>query len=146
MLDDEAGKEMALLKTLGLSSGESKVYLSLLSKSEGEMVDKVVTAFGIPANLAEDALKSLSDKGLVKISSNRVEVIQPRTVLQKILEEKNVDMAGYDIPHPLASNAVIYVRTRGSVKPEQVLRNALENARQTNKEFAKEFARALREK
>jgi DNA-directed RNA polymerase subunit L len=67
-------------------------------------------------------------------------------VQKKILEEKNVDMAGYDIPHPLASNAVIYVRTKGSVKPEHVLRNALENARQTNKEFGREFAKALSEK
>jgi len=82
------GKEMELLKTLGLSSGESKVYLRLLAQPEGEMVDKVVTAFGIPAAIAEDSLKSLSDKGLVKVSSNRVEVIQPRTVLQRILDER----------------------------------------------------------
>jgi DNA-directed RNA polymerase subunit L len=32
---------------------------------------------------------------------------------KKLLEEKSVDMAGYDIPHPLASNPVIYVRTKG---------------------------------
>lgn len=87
-LFEDSGKEMELLKTLGLSSGESKVYLRLLSQPEGEMLDKVVTTFGIPAAIAEDSLKSLSDKGLVKISSNRVEVVQPRTVLQKILEER----------------------------------------------------------
>ena len=65
---------------------------------------------------------------------------------KKILEEKNVDMAGYDIPHPMTPNAVIYVRTKGTVKPEQVLRSALGNAREMNKEFNKEFARALKEK
>jgi len=65
---------------------------------------------------------------------------------KKILEEKNVDMAGYDILHPMTPNAVIYVRTKGSVKPEQVLRNALGNAREMNKEFSKELARALKEK
>ena len=74
--------------SLGLSAGESKVYLKLLTQPEGEMLDKVVTAFGIPTPIAEDALKSLSDKGLVKISSNRVEVIQPRLVLQKILDQR----------------------------------------------------------
>jgi DNA-directed RNA polymerase subunit L len=69
------------------------------------------------------------------------------SILQKkLLEEKNTDMAGYDIPHPLASNAVIYLRTKGAVKPEQVLRNAIENMRELNKEFSKEFARALKEK
>lgn len=87
LLEDDA-KEMQSLKTLGLSSGESKVYLRLLSQPEGELLDKVVTAFGIPAAIAEDSLKSLADKGLVKISSNRVEVIQPRTVLKRILDQR----------------------------------------------------------
>ena len=68
-------------------------------------------------------------------------------LLQKeILEEKGVDMAGYDIPHPLTPNAVIYVRTKGTAKPEQVLRDAIENARGMNKEFGKELVRALKEK
>ncbi|OFX15110.1 hypothetical protein A3K71_01540 [archaeon RBG_16_50_20] len=83
---DESGKEMGLLNALGLSNGESKVYLRLLAQPEGEMLDKIVTAFGIPAAEAEDSLKSLADRGLVKISSNRVQVVQPRVVLQRILE------------------------------------------------------------
>jgi len=65
---------------------------------------------------------------------------------KKILEEKGVDLAGYDIPHPLTPNAIIYVRTKGTAKPEQILRDALENARGMNKEFSKELARALKEK
>ncbi len=87
-MPEDDSKEMKLLKTLGLSSGESKVYLKLLTQPEGEMLDKIVTAFGIPAAIAEDSLKSLADKGLVKISSNRVEVVQPRAILQRILEER----------------------------------------------------------
>jgi sugar-specific transcriptional regulator TrmB len=79
---------MNLLVSLGLSAGEARVYLKLLAQPEGEMLDKVVTAFGIPTPIAEDALKSLSDKGLVKVSSNRVEVVQPRMVLQKILDHR----------------------------------------------------------
>ncbi len=68
-------------------------------------------------------------------------------VLQKkILEEENVDLAGYDIPHPMTPNAIIYIRTKGTVKPEQVLRAALGSARQMNKEFSKELARAVKEK
>ncbi len=86
MFDD--GKEVKLLESLGLTAAESKVYLKLLSQPGGEMVEKVVTAFGIPAIIAQDALKSLTDKGLVKISSNRVEVIQPRLVLRKILDQR----------------------------------------------------------
>lgn len=81
-------REMDLLVSLGLSAGESRVYLKLLAQPEGEMLDKVVTAFGIPTPIAEDALKSLSDKGLVKVSSNRVEVIQPRLAIQKVLDQR----------------------------------------------------------
>jgi sugar-specific transcriptional regulator TrmB len=87
-LFNENSKETQLLKSLGLSGGESAIYLKLLSQSEGEMLDRVVTAFGVPADIAEDALKALADKGLVKIQSNRVEVVQPRIVLQRILEHR----------------------------------------------------------
>ncbi len=65
-------------------------------------------------------------------------------VQKRLLEDENVDLAGYDMPHPLASNSVIYVRTKGSVKPESVLRNALEKARRINKDFGKEFENALK--
>jgi DNA-directed RNA polymerase subunit L len=68
-------------------------------------------------------------------------------LLQKeLLEDANVDLAGYDIPHPLASNPIIYVRTKGKVKPEQVLRNAIEKTRTINKEFGKELTKSLKEK
>jgi DNA-directed RNA polymerase subunit L len=68
-------------------------------------------------------------------------------ILQKsILEEEHVDLAGYDIPHPMASNPIIYIRTTDKVKPEQVLKNALEKARDINKEFSKEFERAIKKK
>lgn len=65
---------------------------------------------------------------------------------KKLLEEEHVDLAGYDIPHPMASNPVIYVRTKGKVKPELILRNAIEKTREMNKEFGKELTRALKEK
>ena len=66
-------------------------------------------------------------------------------LLQKrLLEDGNVDLAGYDVPHPLASNSVIYVRTKGNVKPEEALRKAVENVREMNKEFSKELQKALK--
>jgi DNA-directed RNA polymerase subunit L len=57
-------------------------------------------------------------------------------LLQKnLLEDKNVDLAGYDIPHPLASNAVIYVRMKGASKPETALIKAANRALKLNKTF-----------
>jgi len=63
---------------------------------------------------------------------------------KKLLEDPHVDLAGYDVPHPLASNSIIYVRTKGNVKPEEALRKAVEKVREMNKEFSKEFQKALK--
>jgi len=66
-------------------------------------------------------------------------------LLQKrLLEDETVDLAGYDIPHPLASNSIVYVRTKGAVKPEEVLRKVVKRTREMNKEFSKELRKALK--
>ena len=63
---------------------------------------------------------------------------------KKLLEDPTVDMAGYDIPHPLASNPVIYVRMKGKAKPEVALRKAAEKAKEANDAFSKELDKALK--
>jgi DNA-directed RNA polymerase subunit L len=66
-------------------------------------------------------------------------------MLQKrLLEDAHVESAGYEVPHPLASNSIIYIRTKGKIKPEQVLLGALEKIRENNKEFGKELQRVLK--
>jgi DNA-directed RNA polymerase subunit L len=66
-------------------------------------------------------------------------------LLQKrLLEDENVALAGYDIPHPLASNPIIYVRTKGDVKPEEALRKTVKKTREINKEFGKRLKKALK--
>jgi len=125
MFDD--GKEMKLLESLGLARGESRVYLKLLSQPGGEMVEKVVTAFGMPAPIAEDALKSLTDKGLVKISSNRVEVVQPRLVLRKILDQRKRaidDQVSHETSIALELEKLlepVYWENRLGIRPEEII-------------------------
>jgi DNA-directed RNA polymerase subunit L len=66
-------------------------------------------------------------------------------LLQKmLLEDKRVDMAGYDVPHPLASNPVIFVRMKGAAKPEDALITAAEKAREANDVFSKALEKALK--
>ncbi|MGB9713408.1 MAG: RpoL/Rpb11 RNA polymerase subunit family protein [Candidatus Bathyarchaeales archaeon] len=65
-------------------------------------------------------------------------------IQKRLLEEEDVDLAGYDIPHPLASNPIIYIRTKGRAQPKGVLFRALKNARKTNDNFRKEFEKALK--
>lgn len=66
-------------------------------------------------------------------------------LLQKnLLEDDRVDLAGYDVPHPLASNPVIYVRMKGAEKPENALIEAAERAREANKALSKALKKALK--
>jgi DNA-directed RNA polymerase subunit L len=65
---------------------------------------------------------------------------------RKLAEGASVDLAGYDVPHPLAYSSVIYVRTKGNVKPEEALLEAVEKVRDLNKEFSKELHLALKRK
>ncbi len=60
-----------------------------------------------------------------------------------LLEDKNVELAGYDQPHPLIRSSIIYVRTKREVSPEKTLLNALENVQELNKEFNEKFAKAV---
>jgi DNA-directed RNA polymerase subunit L len=60
-----------------------------------------------------------------------------------LLEDKNVELAGYDQPHPLIRSSIIYVRTKREVSPERTLLNALANVRELNKEFNEKFAKAV---
>lgn len=67
-------------------------------------------------------------------------------VLQRaLLEDETIEMAGYNIPHPLVSSPIVYVRTKGQRRPETALRNAAEKIRKQNKEFKETFEKALKD-
>ncbi len=66
-------------------------------------------------------------------------------LLQKrLLEDRTVDFAGYDVPHPLASNPTVYIRMKGSVKPEDALVKAIEKIKEANDAFSKELNRVFK--
>jgi len=64
-------------------------------------------------------------------------------IQKRLLEDKSVELAGYDIPHPLASNPVIYVKMKGVGKPEEALRKAAEKAQEANEQFREALESAL---
>jgi len=67
-------------------------------------------------------------------------------VLQKaLLEDDTIEIAGYDIPHPLVLNPIIYVHTKGKRKPEAALREAAKKIWDQDQEFRKSFRKALKE-
>lgn len=60
-----------------------------------------------------------------------------------ILEDKNVEIAGYDQPHPLIRTSIVYLRTKREASPEKILLNALSGIQELNKEFNEKFAKAV---
>lgn len=60
-----------------------------------------------------------------------------------LLEDRNVEIAGYDQPHPLIRSSVVYLRTKREASPEKVLLNALTNIHGLNKEFNERFGKAV---
>jgi len=60
-----------------------------------------------------------------------------------LLQDKNVEIAGYDQPHPLIRSSIVYVRTKRDVSPEKTLLSALENIKDLNKEFNAKFEQAV---
>jgi DNA-directed RNA polymerase subunit L len=63
---------------------------------------------------------------------------------KRLLEDKKVEFAGYDLPHPLASSPIIYVRMKGANKPEDALIEAASKVREANDAFSKELDRVLK--
>ena len=62
-----------------------------------------------------------------------------------LLEDEDVEFAGYDIAHPLVSSPVISIHTKNGRKPEEALREAVEKILQRGKELAEGFDKALEE-
>jgi DNA-directed RNA polymerase subunit L len=60
-----------------------------------------------------------------------------------LLEDKNVEIAGYDQPHPLIRSSIIHLRTKREASPEKALLNALAGIQELNKEFNEKFAEAV---
>ena len=67
-------------------------------------------------------------------------------LLQKtLLEDDTIEMAGYDVPHPLVDSAIVYVHTKGRRRPETAVKEATEKILTRNKDFRKSFKKALRD-
>ena len=66
-------------------------------------------------------------------------------VLQKsLLEDDTIEMAGYNVPHPLVDSAIVYINTKGQRKPEAAVKEATKKILSQSKEFRKSFKKALK--
>jgi len=60
-----------------------------------------------------------------------------------LLEDRNVEIAGYDQPHPLIRSSIMFLRTKRELSPEKALLNAISSIHELNKEFSEKFSKAV---
>jgi len=68
-------------------------------------------------------------------------------LLQKtLLNNKNVEIAGYTIPHRLVDKAIFYVRTKGEEEPVHAVLKASEEIKAEAEDFKKALENSFRKK
>jgi len=60
-----------------------------------------------------------------------------------LLEDKAVDWAGYDLPHPLFTRPIITLRMKGESSAEKALERAAKKVHQDTDEFIEKFSAAV---
>jgi DNA-directed RNA polymerase subunit L len=60
-----------------------------------------------------------------------------------LLEDKTVDWAGYDLPHPLFTKPVITLRMKGESSAEKALERAAKKVHLNTEEFIEKFSAAV---
>ncbi|ACB06884.1 hypothetical protein D9Q81_03895 [Candidatus Korarchaeum cryptofilum] len=69
---------------------------------------------------------------VVDVSRNEIRVLirgETHTLLSPLVEELNsldeVEFAGYDVPHPLKEESVLFLRVKEGMNPREVLKGAI---------------------
>lgn len=83
-------------------------------------------------------------KGLLKVEIDGEGHTFGHLLQEALLEDKTVDWAGYDLPHPLFSQPVVTVRMKGEAAPEKALERASKKIRQDTEEFIEKFTAGVK--
>ena len=83
-------------------------------------------------------------KGLLKVEVEGEGHTFGNLLQEALLEDKTVDWAGYDLPHPLFSKPTITVRMKGEGQPEKALERASKKIRADTEEFIEKFTAAVK--
>lgn len=63
---------------------------------------------------------------------------------ETLLDDKSVDWAGYDQPHPLFRQSIITVRMKGEAQADKALDRASKKIRADTEEFVEKFSSAMK--
>lgn len=84
-------------------------------------------------------------KGLLKVEVEGEGHSFGNLMQETLLEDKTVDWAGYDQPHPLFRQSMITVRMKGEGQPEKALDRASKKIRSDTQEFVEKFSSAVKD-
>ena len=57
-----------------------------------------------------------------------------------LLEDRSVEMAGYDVPHPLTMKSIVYIKFKKESDPRKALERALKKIVERSDEFLSKFS------
>ena len=83
-------------------------------------------------------------KGLLKVEVDGEGHTFGHLLQEALLEDKTVDWAGYDLPHPLFTKPTVTVRMKGEAAPEKALERAAKKIRQDTDEFIEKFTSSVK--
>jgi len=83
-------------------------------------------------------------KGLLKVEVEGEGHTFGNLLQETLLEDKNVDWAGYDLPHPLFAQPTVTVRMKGEGSAEKALERASKKVRQNTEEFTEKFTASVK--
>ena len=116
-----------LMRELGLSPESASIYLSLLEKPQGETIEQILGRSSVSSHDAEKAVRELVDRGVVRVSSNKLEASEPKQFIARIQEARRVEMSrNLDDLNAKSSRLLSllepqYWELRLGVKPEDLL-------------------------
>ena len=84
-------------------------------------------------------------KGLMKVEVEGEGHSFGNLMQETLLEDKTVDWAGYDQPHPLFRQSIITVRMKGEAQPDKALDRASKKIRSDIQEFVEKFSSAVKD-
>ena len=83
------------------------------------------------------------DKNLLRLEIEEEGHTLSNYIQTLLLQDSEVEIAGYDKHHPLMEKVILYLRTTGDTLPEEVLVRAAERGRKAAEEFRSIFEREM---
>src|SRR2546425_4254620 len=115
------------MEELGFSREGCSIYFSLLEKPSGETIEQILAHSSFSSREAERAVKELVEKGIVRVSSNKLEAAEPKQFVARIQDMRRTEMSRDLDALNIRSTRLLsllepqYWELRLGVKPEDIL-------------------------